>query len=249
MHAKFVLAAIAGGALGMTSLSAQPVVQTVQDFVVGQQPDGWSFPFQISRWLPTSSTDVLVKVTLTLSVSNDYPSFTATSSENGSVAQWDVAETVTVKNLHFNVDDGCDDDQDPNAVKELEIGTEFSGVSSPLANGASQTVPETAKTAVQPTVVLTSPDDLKRFTGDPNSPKALNIKIVNKQARSFIFKPGDGTFTPARSDYHPVTTAELVVTYYVSTTSSLATCESGYDVNAAYLAKPANCRYSCSSHN
>jgi hypothetical protein len=244
-----VLAAIAGGVLGMASLSAQPVVQTVQQFVVGIQPDGWSFPFQLSRFLPSSSTDVLAQVTLTLTVSNDYPTFTATAAEDGSVAHWDVTETVTVKNLKFNVDDGCDDDQDPNAVKELEIGTEFSGDSAPLANGASQTVPETGKVAVQPTVVLTSPDDLKRFIGDPNSPKALNFKIVNKQARSFTFKPGSGTFTPARKDYHPVTTAVVVITYYDQTASTTATCEGGYDTNAAYLAKPASGSYSVSSHN
>ena len=244
-----VLATIAVCALSVLKVSAQSnTLETVQQFVVGPQPDAWSFDFQVSRFLPTTNTDQLVKVELILAVHSDYPQFTATASEDSSVANWDVTETVTVKNLRFTADDGCDDDQDKNAVKELEIGTELVGSSNPLPSGGSQVVPGGGIDAVQPTVTLTSPDDLARFTGDPSSPKSINIKIANKQSRSFMFKPGKGTFTPARKDYHPQTSATLTINYYTSTTANAVTCESGYDTNAAYLILPAAGKYSCSTH-
>src|SRR5215469_17688627 len=148
-----ILATIAVCTLSVLKVSAQSnTLQTVQQFVVGPQPDGWSFDFQVSRFLPTTNTDQLVKVELILAVHSDYPQFTATASQDNSVANWDVTETVTVKNLRFTADDGCDDDQDKNAVKELEIGTELVGSSSPLASGGTQLVAGGGVDAVQPTV-------------------------------------------------------------------------------------------------
>jgi hypothetical protein len=101
---------------------------------------------------------------------------------------------------------------------------------------------------VQPTVKLTNPDDLARFTGDPSSPKSINIKMANKQSRTFMFKPGNGTFTPARKDYHPQTSATLTINYYTSTIANAVTVESGYDTNATYLILPAAGKYTCSTH-
>jgi hypothetical protein len=97
-------------------------------------------------------------------------------------------------------------------------------------------------------MMLTSPDDLQRFTGDTNSPKAINIKMVNKQSRSFTFKPGDGTFTPARKDYHPTTDATLTVNYCTSTSSDCATVQNNYSVNTSYLVLPSAGKYSSNTH-
>jgi hypothetical protein len=240
--------ALALGAFSVFSLSAQPVLETVQQFVIGPQLDGWSFNFQLSRFLPSSPSDTLVKIEIILSVNTTYPQFTVTASKDNSVANWDVSETVTVKNLKFNADDGCDDDQDDKAVKEVEASTELTGSSSPLMSGASQTINGGTLTTTQPTIMLTSPDDLQRFTGDTNSPKAINIKIVNKQSRSFTFKPGDGTFNPARKDYHPTTGATLTVNYYTSTSSDCPTVQNNYSVNSAYLIVPSVGTYSSNTH-
>jgi hypothetical protein len=46
-----------------------------------------------------------------------------------------------------------------------------------------------------------------------------------------------------------VTTATVVITYYVQTASTSAAVEGGYDTNAVYLAKPASGSYSVNSHN
>jgi hypothetical protein len=243
-----VLAAVFCTALGSLTVSAQPVLETVQQFVVGPQPDGWKYSFQISRFLPSTPTDQLVKVELILAVHTDYPSFSFTASKDNSVANWDVSEIVTVKNLQFNADDGCDDDQDSKAYKELEIGTELAGSSTPLSNGSTQTVLASAGDVTQPTVTLTSPDDLKRFMGDTNAPKALNITMVNKQSRSFTFKPGDGTFTPARKDYHPATGATLTVNYYTSSTTVCASVNAAYTANSPYLILPTTAQYSVNTH-
>jgi hypothetical protein len=63
-----------------------------------------------------------------------------------------------------------------------------------------------------------------------------------------MFKPGNGTFTPARKDYHPQTSATLTINYYTSTAANAVTVESGYDTNATYLILPAAGKYSCSTH-
>jgi hypothetical protein len=243
-----VLAAVFCTALGSLTVSAQPVLETVQQFVVGPQPDGWKFSFQLSRFLPSTPSDQLVKVELILSVNTSYPAFSFTANKDNTVANWDVTEIVTVKNLQFNADDGCDDDQDGRAYKELEIGTELAGSSAPLSSGSTQTVAASVGNVTQPTITLTSPDDLKRFIGDSNAPKAININMVNKQSRSFTAKPGDATFTPARKDYHPTTGATLTVNYYTSTTTPCASYHAPYAANCSYLITPTSCQYSCNTH-
>ena len=225
-------------------VSAQTTLTTVQQFAIAPQPDGWSFDFQLSRFLPSSATDTLVKVEIILSESSTFPSFSVTASQDNSMANYDVSEVVTVKSLKFNADDGCDDDNDNLDYKEAAASTEFSGSSSALMTGATQSINGVTLTTNVPTITLTNPDDLQRFTGDPNSPKSLNFKIVNKQSRSFTWKPGDGTFNPARKDYHPTTSATLTVNYYTSTTSTSATVESAYSTNSSYLIIPASATYS-----
>lgn len=243
-----LLAAVVTSAMCITSLTAQTTVQTVQQFGTAPTPDGWKFSFQISRFLPSAPGDQLVEVDISLSVQTDYPAFSFTSSQDGSVAQWNVNETVSVKNLKFTADDGCDDDEDPSAVREAQVSTQLSGQSAPLANGASGSVNDTPVAVTQPTIVLTNPDDLQRFIGDPNnSPKALNIKIINQQSRSFMFKPGNGTFTPARKDYHPTTSATLVVTYIVQSGSGCTAVQAGYSANAQYLITPSGSTYTSTS--
>jgi len=248
MKSGKLFVAVVAGTLGLTSLTAQTTVQTVQQFGVGPTPDAWKFSFQISRFLPSAPGDQLARVDISLSIHTDFPPFSFTASDDGSVAQWNVTETVSVKNLKFTADDGCDNDEDPSAIREVQVATESSGQSGTLANGASGSASDTLVNTNQPTVTLTDPNDLQRFIGNTNSPKALNIKIVNQQSRSFIFKPGDGTFTPARKDYHPTTSATLVVTYYVQTGSTSTAVEAGYDGNNPYLITPTGCTYSCSSH-
>lgn len=248
MFKSSVLAAVFCAALGSFTVSAQPVLETVQQFVVGPQPDGWKFSFQLSRFLPSTPTDQLVKVELILSVNTSYPAFSFTANKDNTVATWDVTEVVTVKNLQFNADDGCDDDQDSKAYKEVEIGTELTGSSAPLSSGSTQTVAASVGNATQPTITLTSPDDLARFMGDTNAPKAINITMVNKQSRSFTAKPGDATFTPARKDYHPATGATLTVNYYTSTTTDCATLNAAYTANTNYLITPSSAQYSVNSH-
>jgi hypothetical protein len=247
MKAGKLLVAVVAGALGVMSLSAQTVVQTVQQFGTAPTPDAWKFSFQISRFLPSNPGDVLVRVDVSLSAHTDYPPFTATASEDGSVAQWNVTETITVKNLKFTADDGFDSDEDPSAVIEAQVASQLAGQSSPLANGTSTTVPGGPIDVSQPTITLTNADDLKRFSGDTGSPKGININIVNKQSRSLVFKPGSGSFNPARKDYHPTTSATLVVTYYVQTASTAATVQVGYAGNTQYLITPAGCTYSSTS--
>jgi len=247
MKSKKLLVAVVASALGITSLTAQTNIQTVQQFGTAPTPDAWKFSFQISRFLASDPGDQLVRVDLSLTIHTDYPQFSFTASENGSVAQWDVSEIVSVKNLKFTADDGCDDDADNSAFREVQTFTELSGQSTPLASGTTTTVSATGLDAAQPTITLTSPDDLKRFTGDTNSPKGINIKIVNQQSRSFVAKPGNGSFSPARKDYHPTTSATLVVTYYVQTISSATTVQAGYAGNSQYLITPSGCNYSSSS--
>src|SRR5262245_14934478 len=163
----------------VTATATAQTVQTIQEFSVGAQPDAWKFSFQISRFLPSQPNERLVKVELDFNASTEYQGFSVTANKPDSEARWSVTETTSVKNLRFSPGDDFDEDEDNNAVKEVEVSSSFSGEISP-PEGVQVTVPAETKQASVPTIVLTETEDLKRFMGETDSPKAINIKIFNK---------------------------------------------------------------------
>src|ERR1041384_8845453 len=105
--------------LGLTPalIQAQSVVQTVQQIVIGPTPDKWSFTSQIVPFAPANPGDKLASVQIDFTMHTDFPGFSATAtkanSQGESDANWDVIETVLVKNLRVT-DDSCDEDEDDN---------------------------------------------------------------------------------------------------------------------------------------
>src|SRR5262245_14179802 len=95
------------GAVAVLPISAQEVI-TEQELVVGPTANGWKFPFQITRFVPTQAGDTLTKVTLELIVNTTFPGLTATAGGQAgqqSDVEVSVTETVNVKNLRFTADD------------------------------------------------------------------------------------------------------------------------------------------------